>query len=752
MKQIKKVLAVMLALAMVLSVVPFEAKAATVKKLNTMRELKNATGTGKIKLSQKDSNDLIKSLVSGFKNMHFYKDSWYSSLSLEEVAYAEYLANLGLVDLEKNENGTIKSMEAAKNMSVNFDLSVNAKDCDNFDVVINASFQGERVDESTPVKEYPVRKFTTVSFSKGELTLNIKEIASFMAYYANVTEKQAFEAMGYKSISHISEMKIDLNTVISEFFVDNIEHEIMNMKKYYELTDVRTYYDAMMSIVGKDYTIKDEDGRFAGYKDDMTEVEARSAAAKDLAARTGVVDTNGKGFYTAKDIAAIMEPLLQPYKIQKIDAEGNPVINPETGEAVYESEKMKSPITGDVVSAEEVREIIKSNLAMNMGVVEGGLIMDLSEKEPSTLFYREKISEDGKNIVHFSDIAFSYGEIMNAISTVATLAMTVVDPVLEKYENTSGTKTSLMLNNAKLNDVMYDFLDSTKGNRNTIITQLWKTVTCFSSFNKLFAEANLADYEKGDFTTNIGKLLDSAPVLKDTYAHEYTMEPVFDEEGNPVLDGETGNQVVKKVKQPSKYENETKDRPTTINITTDISGEVGKRTAKLSGDISAYNLPVEGGAIVEVKKTPILNIISFSLTLKEDYTPEAPAVSSAPENTPAPSVSPDVKTDDNKTVKKAPAKAKIKSVKRNKKGTKATVTIKKVTGAKGYDIQVSTTKKFKAKKTKTTSATKTLASISKLKKKTAYYVRVRAYVLDGKKKVCGAWSAAKTLKAAKKKK
>lgn len=48
MKQIKKVLAVMLALAMVLSVVPFEAKATTVKNLNTMRELRNATGTGKI--------------------------------------------------------------------------------------------------------------------------------------------------------------------------------------------------------------------------------------------------------------------------------------------------------------------------------------------------------------------------------------------------------------------------------------------------------------------------------------------------------------------------------------------------------------------------------------------------------------------------------------------------------------------------------------------------------------------------------
>lgn len=87
-----------------------------------------------------------------------------------------------------------------------------------------------------------------------------------------------------------------------------------------------------------------------------------------------------------------------------------------------------------------------------------------------------------------------------------------------------------------------------------------------------------------------------------------------------------------------------------------------------------------------------------------------------------------------KVVKKkvtAPKRAAFKSLKKGKK--KVVVKIKKVTGAKGYQIQYSRKKSFKGKKSVyVISRTKT---IKKLKSKKTYYFRVRAYKLDGKKKV-----------------
>lgn len=69
---------------------------------------------------------------------------------------------------------------------------------------------------------------------------------------------------------------------------------------------------------------------------------------------------------------------------------------------------------------------------------------------------------------------------------------------------------------------------------------------------------------------------------------------------------------------------------------------------------------------------------------------------------------------------------------------------KKVAGAKGYQLQYATSKKFKAKKTKST--TKTKYTVKKLKKKKTYYVRVRAYTISNGKKVYGKWSSVKKVK------
>lgn len=101
-------------------------------------------------------------------------------------------------------------------------------------------------------------------------------------------------------------------------------------------------------------------------------------------------------------------------------------------------------------------------------------------------------------------------------------------------------------------------------------------------------------------------------------------------------------------------------------------------------------------------------------------------------------------TVDNSGVKpSAPAKATVGKVKAGKK--KATISVKKVKGAKGYLVQYSTNKKFKGAKSKY--VTKNRTTIKKLKSKKIYYFRVKAYKMNGKKKVFSKkWSAVKKVK------
>lgn len=88
------------------------------------------------------------------------------------------------------------------------------------------------------------------------------------------------------------------------------------------------------------------------------------------------------------------------------------------------------------------------------------------------------------------------------------------------------------------------------------------------------------------------------------------------------------------------------------------------------------------------------------------------------------------------------AKASIQSVKGAKKDV--TVTAKKVSGAKGYQIRYATNKKMSG--AKSIVSTSTSKKITGLKANTKYYIQVRAYKLDTKgKKVYGAWSAPKAV-------
>ena len=92
------------------------------------------------------------------------------------------------------------------------------------------------------------------------------------------------------------------------------------------------------------------------------------------------------------------------------------------------------------------------------------------------------------------------------------------------------------------------------------------------------------------------------------------------------------------------------------------------------------------------------------------------------------------------TFKVKPAKTTVKSLTAAKKSLKVAI-IKKTAQVSGYQVQYSTTKTFKSYKTKTLSGySKTSLTLTGLKAKTTYYVRVRTYkTVDGVKYYSG-WS------------
>ena len=111
----------------------------------------------------------------------------------------------------------------------------------------------------------------------------------------------------------------------------------------------------------------------------------------------------------------------------------------------------------------------------------------------------------------------------------------------------------------------------------------------------------------------------------------------------------------------------------------------------------------------------------------------------------APTVTPSATPDNSDKIsgKKTLSKV-ILQVPKNKKGRKLVVRWNAVKDVKGYRLQYALNKKFKKKKSVQTKKTK--YTIKKLKKKKTYYIRVRAYKMNGKKKVYGKWSTVKKVK------
>lgn len=89
---------------------------------------------------------------------------------------------------------------------------------------------------------------------------------------------------------------------------------------------------------------------------------------------------------------------------------------------------------------------------------------------------------------------------------------------------------------------------------------------------------------------------------------------------------------------------------------------------------------------------------------------------------------------------------KVNSAKKKKSAKTAKISLKKLKKVSGYQIQISRTKKFKTKNVITKYSKKASFTVKKLQAKKKYYVRARAYVSVGKKKIFGNWSATKQVK------
>lgn len=67
-------------------------------------------------------------------------------------------------------------------------------------------------------------------------------------------------------------------------------------------------------------------------------------------------------------------------------------------------------------------------------------------------------------------------------------------------------------------------------------------------------------------------------------------------------------------------------------------------------------------------------------------------------------------------------------------------------GASGYEVKVSTSKKFAKKTTKTVDAKKLSVTVKKLQPNKKYFAKVRAYVIVNGTKVYGKYSKAVKIK------
>ena len=156
-------------------------------------------------------------------------------------------------------------------------------------------------------------------------------------------------------------------------------------------------------------------------------------------------------------------------------------------------------------------------------------------------------------------------------------------------------------------------------------------------------------------------------------------------------------------------------------ISTEIKLKQGLNTVKVSG-------AVDGGWLC-------LDYVDIKFSREEATTDSNPETTQKPIET---------------TGKVKPIKVKataVKSAVKKKSSTKAKISLKKVSGAKSYRVQISTSKKFrKVLVTKTVKKASFTIKSKKIKNKKKMYVRAQVYKIVKGKKYYSSWSKAKKFK------
>lgn len=189
------------------------------------------------------------------------------------------------------------------------------------------------------------------------------------------------------------------------------------------------------------------------------------------------------------------------------------------------------------------------------------------------------------------------------------------------------------------------------------------------------------------------------------------------------------------------YKTSGKGAVSIINEDGSVNTAAASKGSAIFAEAGTYELTVESAGYNSLTFT---YVIEATATVTPEPTKAAATPTAVPTATPTnkPTATPTSKPTATPTVKVSAPKKVTVSKASNVKGKKLKVTWKKVTGASGYQIVIATNKKFTSgKKTITVKNGKTTSkTISKLKKKKTYYVKVRVYKTLNGKKVCGKYS------------
>lgn len=176
--------------------------------------------------------------------------------------------------------------------------------------------------------------------------------------------------------------------------------------------------------------------------------------------------------------------------------------------------------------------------------------------------------------------------------------------------------------------------------------------------------------------------------------------------------------------------------------------QLEKNATELGISIGNQTVTMVKSLYDEVKEA--MNSQDYNLDFATDYNDINYSLTAKPAEPEKPSTQQPQATSPQTQTVAAPARTVIKKLK-NRNGRRVQVKFKKVAGADGYEIVYSTGVNFGKKKTKAVSynASKNIRTIKKMKKGRRYFVKVRAYKMNGTKKVYGKWSPVKVIRVKK---